>query len=132
MYGADSASQQLLCKIAIDVVSQSYTHAVNQRERTIEISAFSIVTVQPLLLLCRQIWTKAKCLRRWRIFGASISDDLLLELRVFLCALLVGVVLEVIGGEDRWSIAEIRLIQSRIVGVRQYQLFAFVSGCAAP
>lgn len=60
-------------------------------------------------------------MRRWRVLGERIGYGFILKLGVFPSSLLVCVcvVLDVIVGEDRRSVAKIWLIQPRIIVVRQ-------------
>ena len=97
---ADLSSEELLLWIPVEVVCERVWCACDEGQHAIEVTAFSIVPLQPFNFVVGGAWPLLQRLRGRRVACLCISDDLPMLCHEFFRAKLVDVVLRVVVRED--------------------------------
>ena len=92
--------------ISVIVVREGDWYAVDELQNTVEVARLLIVTLQPGHLFCGEAKPFTDGVVRGRVFGYHERDRPILVVRVLLRSLLIVVVLDVIGNEDRGDAGE--------------------------
>ena len=105
--------------IPVDVVREGDWHAVDERENTVEVTRFLIVTLQPRHFFCGEAKLLPDGVVRRRVLGYHEGDRPILVVRVLLRSLLLVVVLDVI------VVADTTFVPDDVAWIRK--MFAFAT-----